>query len=270
MIAAGVVVAFQLDAPSFTVPETKRAGWRRTAHWFGLGVIGFLAVTVGIAIQQQGGHETLVDLLQFRTRDDRSEYGTHWQYHLLHLLDAIGFSLALAWLVRGLSGRTRSQPEPGRERLLAIWFAVFASLVLIFRPTLRPFNDPLYLAHQFREIATGRVLLLPVIFGLLFALEQRALGETGLSPIRPARIWQGLIMLVVATGIPLWIYWQLRSVNVGSLAQRRAGLLELYAAHNFEHCLDVIFAMLLAGWLYFRLLLRESVGNHPSTDTRST
>ncbi len=268
MIAAGAVGAFQFHAPARALEPDHRSELRRVARWLGWGAIGFLAVTVGIAISQEGAREALVDLLQYRTRDDRSEYGTQWQYHFLHLLDAIGFSVALAYLTRGLSGQGEANSPRRGIKMLTVWFVAFAGLTLIFVPSLRPFNDPLYLAHQFREIATSRVLLLPAIFGLLLLLERKVLRATEWPPIHPRRLRQGVIWLVLVTGIPLWIYWRLRHADVLSLAQRRTSLAELYAAHNFEHCLDVLFALLGSGWLYLRLALRESGNNLPAASRK--
>lgn len=261
LIALAAVAAFTLHSPALAQVSAHPANLHRAARRFGLGLLLLLAVTLGIAVYQQGGRETLVDLLQFRTRDDRAEYGTHWQYHLLHLLDSILFCLAGAWIVRGVSGHGTPQTSRSGVKLLAATLVLFTLLTLIFSPNLRPFTDSLYLAHQLREIATSRLLLVPVIFGLLYALERRALGVVAQPPLHRKRCLQGLVILLVATLIPIWLWCQLRQVNVLSLAQQQTSLASLYASHIFEHCLDVVFALLLAGWLYMHLILR---GTNPT------
>ncbi len=68
----------------------------------------------------------------------------------------------------------------------------------------------------------------------------------------------GVCWVGVATLIPLWIFWRLREVNIGSLAQRQTGLWQIAAAHHFEHLLDSAYVALLSAWTYLRLSGRRT------------
>ena len=269
-ILMGVFVAggFLLRAPE-PVLHSSGTPHRSTLNRWLAGVLLLIVVELAgagwMAVRQEGTHGVWLDLMQFRTRDDAEAFGSHWQFHFLHLIDSAVFCMATGLVIRALIGRVGRRFNRAGLKLVALGCGLFALLTGIFGASGQIVTSPLHLAHQFREIATHRILTLLPALGWLLWLERRwcaPLSAPGMAVDRPV-LATGLVLGVVATAIPAGIAWRLRHLDVASLAQRKAGLWELYAAHNFEHVLDAILVMLIASALYLAAL-------RFGTDSRAT
>lgn len=236
-------------------PPVSLAGMRRRA---GLTALVMALAAIFLTWHQLDRHETWIELAQFRTRDELSEFGSHWRYHLLHVVDSVLFCLGALLVLRGLTGAGGISRQA--VRWLCVWALAFALITTGFGSPARALTDPLYLAHQAREIETHRLLALCPAFGCMLLLEQR-LGAALPQALNPRMIWQGACWVAAATVIPLWIAWALRGVSIPTLAQRRVDLWQLAAAHHFEHVLDYIYVVALSLWVYLRgvtVLLRRA------------
>jgi len=226
---------------------------QRGLGWF---VLVGVAIVILIVWTRLGAAETFRELLQYRTRDDLDEYGSHWRDHLLHLVDAVLFGLGSATALRGLAGASPTQSSA--VKWLAVWAAAFVMVTLIFGAPLRALTEPLILAHQAREIETHRLLSIWPAFGVIWILDRRF--SSAAPHAHRGMLIDGVGWMVVATAIPLWIVWPLRHVDIPALAQRHTDLFELAAAHHFEHTLDYFFIVAASSWLYLNLNLARKLG----------
>jgi hypothetical protein len=184
-----------------------------------------------------GWSESLLSLGQYRTRGEQASYGAHWDYHLLHLLFLFLLTrVFVAWWAG--EGQTR----------MAWWLAAFLLATLLFVPTLKPFTDVFYVAHQAREIATHTLIMWPWL--IAWRVIETGGPEAPEALTRPVAVirqrpWSLLLLLI----IPMALLILLLRQDIGALAQRDAPALYLYAPHAFEHSLDLIFALsLMAAW----------------------
>ncbi len=253
-LAAAVAIAAAWHSPLGALTEASRATARRAHRRLGLGLVAGLALVLGIVWWREGANVVLAELMQDHTRGEVREFGSHWRYHWLHLVDALPFCFGLALVVRGLTGA--GAPNAAALRLAGGWIVAFLAVTVVTGSPLPAFTNPLYLAHQAREIETHRVLTLCLALGTLWWLERRLGAAAGAFQSRLC--WRGLAVIAVATLLPLWIMWRLRQVDVPSLALRKSDLRELAAAHHFEHCLDYAFVAAFAAWLYLAFALRQA------------
>lgn len=227
----------------------------------GLAALLMAATAIAITWGQYDRNEAWTELAQYRTRDELAEFGSHWRYHLLHIVDSVLFCLGMLLVTRGLT----TARELNRIALgwLAVLGVAFVMITLAFGSPLRALTDPLYLAHQAREIETHRLLTLCPALACLLLIDLRLDASSKLSVVNRRMIWLGVGWIVLATLIPLWIVWRLREVNIGSLAQRQTGLWQLAAAHHFEHLLDSVYVTLLSAWAYLKVMRRHASANSP-------
>ncbi|MBN8417890.1 MAG: hypothetical protein J0L73_03165 [Verrucomicrobia bacterium] len=227
----------------------------------GLAALLMAATAIVITWGQYDRNEAWTELAQYRTRDELAEFGSHWRYHLLHIVDSFLFCLGMLLVIRGLTN------AGGLNRRALGWLAVlgvaFVMITLGFGSPLRGLTDPLYLAHQAREIETHRILTLCPAMACLLLIDLRLAASSKLSVVNRRMIWLGVGWIVLATLIPLWIIWRLREVNIGSLAQRQTGLWQIAAAHHFEHLLDSVYVTLLSVWAYLAVMRRRTSANSP-------
>lgn len=254
-VALGIAIAFQLLPASRGVAETS-PGWApRLGQRLGVMVVLYLAATQMISIFQEGVAEWLVDLSQGRTSDENAGFGTHWQYHFLHLLDALFFAFACLLVLRALNGWHGLRPRKPWFGPLAIWAGLFLLGCIVFGPVSKSWTEPLFMGHQLREIATHRLLSIPLGLGTVLLLEKR-IEAVASAPINRRLFIRGIAWMAIGTLLPLWLYWQLRLVDIGTLVKGSASTLERFTSHTFEHFLDTGFICLLAAWLHSRFTLR--------------
>ena len=256
--------AFWLYLPEATLGLQENARRRWALICYGVASCVFTASFMA-SLVQQGLAGTLLDLFQYRTRDTFSEFGSHWQYHLLHVVFIAAATVFLAGFLRFLEeGREtgRGAIIAGRSGPLVASLIFIVLLTLTFDPSTRPFSNALFLAHAGREIATHSVLSVPLLFGVLLVLEQatvtRIFGEpASANAVATAR---GLAALfgsaLVACATAGYILIQLASENVLGYAQKQSSYWDLLASHSFEHSLDYVFMAFLTAAIFLSLLGR--------------
>jgi len=138
------------------------------------------------------------------------------------------------------------------SRLILVWILIFAGLTLVLGPSLKPFRDPLYLGHQFREIVTHGSITLCLTMASMFSVELGLFHHES-EKRKNGMIKESGLFLIGAVLVPLFIVYQLRSTDIMSYAQKKTGYVDLLASHNFEHMIDYIFVMLLSATLYIHV-----------------
>jgi len=259
LIAMGLGMLAGLHSPLERAGSSSEGG--RACRQAGLAALLMAATAIAITWGQYDRNEAWTELAQYRTRDELADFGSHWRYHLLHIVDSLLFCLGMLLVIRGLTN------AGGLNRRALGWLAVlgvvFVMITLGFGAPLRALTDPLYLAHQAREIETHRILTLCPALACLLLIDLRLVACSTLSGGNRRMIWAGAAWIVLATLIPLWIVWRLREVNVGALAQRQTGLWQIAAAHHFEHLLDSVYVTLLSAWAYLKVMRRHASANSP-------
>jgi hypothetical protein len=212
---------------------------------------GLLVVAVTAAVQEAGLGSALLDLGQFRTRDDLVAYGSHWRFHWL---STIWFGLAVSALADPVLGPGRGARRPRRTTWFVAWGYV-ALLTLVFGVSPEIFTDVRYAGHQAREIATHGAVTLFVGFGILRVLD----GGAGRA--RPQQTASGadgherhqLLAAALLALIPAYLAVVMLRADVMEVAQSEQGLSAMVAGHLFEHSLDYVLVGLLTvvgyGWV---------------------
>lgn len=248
LIATALGILACLHSPLTFHSLDKPGLLSKTRRCAGLAALFLALVVIALTWLQLGFRETGIELAQYRTRDELSEFGSHWRYHLLHIADSVLFCFGLLLMIRGLTGAGSLNYRA--VRWISAWAVFFLVLTYFFGSPLRALTDPLYLAHQAREIETHRLLTLCPALGCILLLDQ-ILGGSSMRILPCSRmILQGIFWIALATLIPLWIFWSLRQLDIPSLAHRKTDLWQLAAAHHFEHMLDYFYVALLSAWVY--------------------
>lgn len=214
----------------------------------GLAALFMAVAAILLTWLQLDRRETWIELAQYRTRDELSEFGSHWRYHLLHIVDSVLFCLGLLLVVRGCT--STGTVNRCCIRGMIAWWLVFALITYGFGSPLRALTDPLYLAHQAREIETHRLLTLCPVLGCILWIDRRLEATFQHEKSGRRMLWRGVFWMAAATTIPLGIFFTLRHADIPALAGRRADLWQLAAAHHFEHVLDNVYVVLLTAWVY--------------------
>ncbi|MGH9934930.1 MAG: hypothetical protein ACREAM_01720 [Blastocatellia bacterium] len=263
----------------------------RAARWAWLllaAAAGLVAAAFAIAASRQGWASAALDLLQFRTRDYLSEYGSHWRFHWLSTLwfgvvTMLGAPL-ITWLDRGsriedrksrhcVASDLRSSILDPRSSILdprswqvRSWLApwgYFAMLTTVFWFSGKTFTDVRYTGHQAREIMTHGPVTCLLGFGVLRLLAARLsspfdkpAGGAGVKP-GPAVYVQAALALL----IPAYLAAVTLSGDVMEAGQSERGLAAMVGAHFFEHVLDYLLVILLVAggyaWVASRQLERQ-------------
>ncbi len=227
--------------------------------------VGLMVVAVSIAAGRNGWAKVALDLLQFRTRDNLSEYGSHWQFHWLSTLwfgvAAMVGAPAIAWLCGQSYGTERQS-----QKLWMMAWGYFAALTAIFGVTGRIFTDARYVGHQAREIMTHGLITYPLAYGVLyffatrlFSTRDRLLGRAAIN-FRPTDYIQAALVFL----IPVYLGVVTLMGEGLEAGQPERGLAAMIGAHAFEHALDYLLVVfLVAGgyacyaWLIARRLERS-------------
>lgn len=195
------------------------------------------------------------ELAQYRTRKDFLIYGSHWYYHFLHMLFIPLEALVICGFIKVVQGVKSVTSSRVSKITLTTWVVLFIFLSLLFGFRMIWTSDPLYLAHQLREIGTHGTLSVTFILGICFLVSRsraRKIASTS-TPKGQSILRIFLITLPIALFIPIYLAWSLRNVDILGIAQRDAGYLELFFTHNFEHLIDYIFMGLFSFALYLSI-----------------
>jgi hypothetical protein len=210
---------------------------------------GLVVVAATAAVREAGLASALLDLGQFRTRDDLVAYGSHWRFHWL---STIWFGCAVAVLAGPVLGATRH--SRGRAAWRVAWATVIGATVA-FGVSPEIFTDVRYVGHQAREIATHGAVTLWVGFAILRAQS----GSPGGARSRATDCgegdetgWRHLGAATLVVAIPAYLAVSMLRGDVMAVAQSDRGLAAMVAGHLFEHTLDFVLVGLLTavgyGW----------------------
>lgn len=215
-----------------------RSGARARAPlvWAGAALLVVVLAFLG-AVRTEGFRSALLDLLQYRTRDDVAGYGSHWRYHLLSTLWFGSLTASLPWLSgRLLPESVRVERHRGWSRIAWLYFA---ALTLVFGVSAEIVTDTRYAGHQAREIFTHATTTLPLGLGLLLALGRSGAGRADAVAARTG------LLLVPVFVIPVFLALVALSGDVMAAGQSSLGLAPMIAGHYFEHALDQVLLVLL-------------------------
>ena len=243
------------------VTGTVHRGRARAIAWGALGgALLLMALALGATARQLGLGEALHDLLQFRTRDTLSAYGSHWHFHWLSTLwFGVAASLAARPLAGLLGDAVSSRPGRGALWRWGGWLYV-AALTIVFGLSAEIFIDVRYAGHQAREILTHGPVTLLLAFGVLHATARWLSASSGETPsalrlgLSGAAAWFQLVLFLI---IPAYLAVVTLSGDFMAVGQSQLGLAAMVGAHYFEHFLDYLLAVLLvsggfAGWVLRR------------------
>ena len=226
--------------------------------------VALAAAAFVVAAERHGANSALADLLQFRTRDDLSSYGSHWRFHWL----------STAWFgVVALLLTGRSPGDPGGAAVsrasstAPAWIAwgYFFGLTAVWGFSGEIFTSVRYAGHQAREILTHGAVTLPLALGVL-RLQRDWLSvsdpdgpprrlRTAVGSAAARRTGPGTWLSAgLAFAIPAYLAAVALSGDVMEAGQSEHGLSAMVAGHFFEHVLDYVFVVCLtagarAAWL---------------------
>ena len=256
---------FLLGAGAGLTPRVAHGSESGRAPVARVGAVAALAAAAAAAIivtallvtaAHDGWHSALLDLLQYRTRDDLAEFGTHWHFHWLSTLWFGAVALLVPGALRAAGG-TGLRPHRGYR--LAGWL-YFGALTLGFGLSRAVFVDVRYAGHQAREILTHAPVTALLGIALLLAaarVENRTASGRGMAPgpidggqravgtELPRSVLLGAVLLAVA--IPAWLAVTALSGDVMAAGQSQLGLSAMVGAHYYEHALDYVVVLLLVG-----------------------
>jgi len=228
---------------------------RRTERLSSVLLISALLLCMGAflrTVMVDGSGSAMLDLLQFRTRDDLVEYGSHWRYHWL---STIWFGVAVTHLTSAMSGGSCPSMERNdwKRRVKLIPWLYFILLTAIFGISGKIFVDVRYAGHQAREIMTH--CLITLMIGAALVLVPRASGGVdGWRVIFHPGDRIAMPRLIILAGIPLYLAAVTLSGDVMGEGQSKLGPSAMIGAHFFEHTLDYLLVLLLAvpmsGWIF--------------------
>lgn len=211
----------------------------------------FLALGSVIGATVNGGiKSTLLNLFQFKTTDILTIYGSHWNFHLLHVVFVQLVTLSLSFFYRGYTGLSCDKRNKNSLLYLGIWVLLFLLFTVIFIPSLKPFSDTRYLAHQFREIVTHLTVTIPLAFAFLIFVESKLIQQSFSGNHSIGLIKKAVSYFFYTSLIPVFILIQLQGRDIMSAAQKKSSYLDLLAAHYFEHMIDYFFVAFLSVVLY--------------------
>jgi hypothetical protein len=250
MTAWGLAAAFSLYAPS-----EPAAGHR--PKWEIAVVMGLLLSAVIGAVSKTGWNGFWLDLFQFRITDHEVAAGSHWHAHLLHVFFILPFSIGLSFLYRSSMGIRAAAIH--RRSLCGImaWLGTFLLLTVIFRTPMTPLVEVRPLAHQFREIITHGTVTVPLALSWLGFKECRNFIPGSKCKHDRGFLVYGFLWVLAAALIPVWILFQLGGQEVLSEAQKQSHYGDLFASHYFEHFLDYLWTVPLAGIFYSEVFNRR-------------
>ena len=227
------------------VSAPRRCSPARVATTIGV-AFGASGLLIGLsfvdAASSQSWQSAAWDLLQYRTRDDAVEFGSHWHFHWLSTLWFGVASILLSFVVARLTGLHEGSIARSRLYKWAPWVFVML-LTLGFGLSVDTFGDVRYAGHQAREILTHGTVTAPLAVGLVILSLHGNRKFAGGSMACKGWIWPTLLLLV---GIPVYLAMVTLSGDFMEAGQSDLGLSAMVGAHFFEHSLDYVLTTLLS------------------------
>jgi hypothetical protein len=206
-------------------------------RWF-VSISVLMAVgAIAASAVEEGWWEALRDLLQFRTRDDDTRYGSHWRFHLLSTIWFCSAAPVLAGISSGVAGVPRASADAGRL-MRSAWVGV-ALLTGAFGVSAEPFTSDRYIGHQAREILTHGLITLPLVLAICVRAARGVPARQAVPAPWPLQVLNWTAVL----GIPVFLVTAFGGAGLEGSAQMESGLSGVVAAHVFEHLLDYLFVL---------------------------
>jgi hypothetical protein len=205
-----------------------------------------LCVAAFIFAARHSGAETAVsDLLQYRTRDDLHEFGSHWRFHWLSTV-WLGVAASLLATI-GCNWGVPAKPRSLRDRPVQLVWLGFLVVSAVFGFSREILVDGRYIGHQAREILTHGLVTLPLATAVVSMVALWSSNRTRGSYAPPNWSRAEIVLFVV---IPAYLGMKVLTGDVMAAGQTDAGLSAMVASHMFEHVLDYIFVALVAAGGY--------------------
>jgi hypothetical protein len=247
-VLLGIAVAGAVRAFLPWRDERPRGGAPRLA-WAGAVAMAVCATTLLGSTAVVGGSVTAKNLAQMFTRPGLElSWGAHWRYHLLAQAALMLAALALAGLHR--AWRERRFVPLGDTSLYRAALFLFLVLTLVFRPTLEPFLDALFLGHQARELATHALITLPLAMAISLWVVERRGERLAWGPGSSYKAVRGAALLALL--LAAWLAAGVLVTGAAGEAQS-SSLVALLAGHVFEHSFGYAITTLTAATLSARL-----------------
>lgn len=228
-------------------PLQPGAGCLKTRRVFLALALITLGMILGGALLTVGWAGVVDNLAQLKTRPGEPlEPGAHWRYHFLSrlaLMCLAFFFVGSAWL---LAGRHSSDSRQQGRNVLVLTALLYALLSLLFGFSWEPFNRPIFLGHQARELLTHTLVTLPLALATTLMLAHRFATTTGSS--KPP-MWPIPASGIAALALALYLVVGALLTRAVSLRQT-TGIAAAIFPHFFEHALSYLIVSLVAGWAY--------------------
>lgn len=250
-IPVDVVIALSAASAALSLwspaPRSAADRLRLAALCGGLALV-VAAASFAAAAVADGAASARLDLLQYRTRDDESAPGSHWNYHLLSSLWFLLGALPVLRLTMATLGLGASAPAARvRARVVSWGYALLLSLA--FGVSSLAWTSGRYAGHQARELLTHvpvtllltAAALIAVVGPAAFERDGRSLGTRLAAAVRrDLASWIAILAIAVFLAI--------RTLGGGGLEEGQSGqgVAGMVAAHFFEHVLDYVFTPAVA------------------------
>ena len=257
--ATGFAFAARLPAPA----SARRAGG--LAVNLLLPIPLFIFITFLASTRIAGFPRTVEYALQWIERDGVLSPGGGWNQ-----LQVSNIPIALGTISAGLVLASSWPATPGERSRVGLWaglaglalaLALDLGLTALWWPGWEAFENPRWVAHSIREIATYPLTGIPIALAAIFCVHARlASGQDSRGSLRIRFPAISVILLAIGLAIVTGQLLYLRTANVLAMAQKPAfapdGLSVAYllASHVFEHFLDFVIIGPLSAGIYAVLL----------------
>lgn len=232
-------------------------------------VFGIIIVAIFMTAKAVGLREALIGLLQYRTHELRPiQLGSHWRNHFLSNIVLFSSTAFMIILYRIFYGGAHWIQRKFAV-LLPISIAIFIFLTIIFGFTMDPFETPTYLGHQLREVFGSdlSITMLLSVAVLLF-LEKKYNPYNTVRRDLKQKNRKKVISHLTAWFIPMviisgYLIMKVLTLDVSSEISQLGdtgdwSVLDLFAWHFYEHCLDYILIVSLIYVIYLLTLRTEA------------
>ena len=209
-----------------------------------LALIIFLGASFLLSIKVFGYQDTIASILQMKQRVDLFVEGGYWNLHLPSLILLIFLIPVYIYVVKLIFKRKVKPNKKGTANMIrATILAIIITVLLndnVIQSLVEMWQDPRYLAHSVRELATFPLTYFPI--PLYFFLKDERPSPTKFNK-KPLKTMAVLLLIFLA----LFSYQVYESLQTGisNMAQQDLPITYLLSSHYFEHFLDTIFFTLV-------------------------
>jgi len=225
---------------------------------WGLLLIFLLAGSFMLSIKHFGSEYTYSYILQSRQSVSRYEPGGAWNLHLPSTILLFFLIPVYIYCLKIFFGRSIGKSSYGNVYIILSILIFLFMTVLVNRNLKTPFliwENPRYLAHSVRELATFPVTYFPIV---LFFFIKDGPSSHEASPLLKKHqrrlIYVFLFLFLLGFGYQVFVSL---SAGIETLAQKpffakngSLGIPYLFSSHFFEHVLDTIYFIFLCFLLF--------------------